>query len=143
MDNTNSSSSMLDGQSLLATQQSTMDCNEPSTSTNTRKKMFSTLPISRVNQIIRSCPNLTTVKKDAIVLTSMAAELFLQDLIKNVYKLSPDKANLTYNILADFIAKPEYSFLHEAIPQKITVRQYEELKRQNELDFDNDQEDSP
>ena len=141
MNNTDSSSpSTSEGQSLLAPQQTSMDYNsgETSTSSNTRKKMYTTVPISRVNVIMRSCPNLTTVKNDAIALTSQAAELFIQDLVKNTYKLSPDKENLTYNILSDFIAKSKYSFLREAIPQRITVQQYEELKRKHENENNND-----
>lgn len=143
MDNTNSSSPALDEQSLLSSQQSSMDYNsgETSTSANTRKKMYSTVPISRVNAIMRSCPNLTTVRNDAIALTSQAAELFIQDLVQNAFKLSPDKENLTYNTLADFIAESKYSFLREAIPQKITVQQYKELKRQHEIEIDNDEND--
>lgn len=39
-------------------------------------KGYTPLPISRVNAIMRSCP-LTTVKNDAIALTSFAAVSFL------------------------------------------------------------------
>lgn len=44
---------------------------EPAESSNRRK--VNAIPISRVNAIMRSCPNLTTVKNDAIALTAKAA----------------------------------------------------------------------
>lgn len=37
------------------------------------RRKIAAIPISRVNAIMRSCPNLTTVKNDAIALTAKAA----------------------------------------------------------------------
>ncbi|KAI7686424.1 Chromatin accessibility complex protein 1 [Sarcoptes scabiei] len=91
----------------------------PKSTTITRKKMCTTVPISRVNAIMRSCPNLTTVKNDAVALISKAT-----DLIRNVYHHSENKSRLTYDNLADYIESSEYDFLKEIIPQRITVREY-------------------
>lgn len=47
------------------------DCSQNEMSSTRRK--ITAIPISRVNAIMRSCPNLTTVKNDAIALTAKAA----------------------------------------------------------------------
>lgn len=97
-----------------------------------KKRVVSKVPVSRVSAIMRTCPNLTTVKGDAVALTSHAAELFVRELVQQTIELAANPHHLTYNDLAEVIERSELTFLRDAIPPKMTAREYYQLRARQE-----------
>ncbi|RWS30281.1 chromatin accessibility complex protein 1-like protein [Leptotrombidium deliense] len=76
---------------------------------------------------MRSSPNVNNVSEDAVVITAKAAELFLAHLAVNAHDRKNDH-NLEYNDIAEIVEQnSEFSFLHDIIPKKITVREYRKM----------------
>lgn len=66
------------------------------------------------------------INVEANYLVCTATELFIRHLSKEAYEL--DKRCLTYNSLAKYIQSDnKLDFLHEVVPNKITVRDYKKI----------------
>ncbi|KAI2796103.1 hypothetical protein RDWZM_000264 [Blomia tropicalis] len=118
----------------METTSSSLLANTSTTSNKEKaKKRMSRVPLSRVSSIMRSSPNLTTVKNDAVALTAHAAELFVRDLVQRTYQHVDLKSELKYEDLADFIASSDINFLKDIIPKTITVAEYYELQKKRQM----------
>ncbi|XP_078254718.1 chromatin accessibility complex protein 1 [Rhinoraja longicauda] len=84
------------------------------------------LPLSRVKLIMKSCPDVSSINQDALVLTAKATELFVQHLATYAYKSSTsEKKELAYNDLADCVENSEtFQFLADILPKKILASEY-------------------
>ncbi|XP_032875770.1 chromatin accessibility complex protein 1 [Amblyraja radiata] len=108
------------------------------------------LPLSRVKLIMKSCPDVSSINQDALVLTAKATELFVQHLATYAYKSnSSEKKELTYNDLADCVENCEtFQFLADILPKKILASEYLKMLEEEkdgvggaEADGENDEDD--
>lgn len=87
-----------------------------------------TIPVGRVNTIMKSSSDVENVSKESSVIMSKAAEIFINTLTKEGYKMSKDAKRLDYKHLASVVHQDEkYNFLRDILPQKITVLQFKEI----------------
>ncbi|XP_042187963.1 chromatin accessibility complex protein 1 [Callorhinchus milii] len=107
-------------------------------------RALSSLPLSRVKLIMKSCPDVSSINQDALFLTAKATEQFVQYLALYAYKSSKkDKKELTYNDLADCVENSEtFQFLADILPKKILASEYlKMLEEERAGGGDRDEED--
>jgi chromatin accessibility complex protein 1 len=100
-----------------------------------RKKKASSvsLPLARIQTIMKSSPDAANVSSDAVLLTAKAAELFMDVLAKKALENSDKDDTIEYNDIARVVhSDPRFAFLKDIIPQKITVRAYRTILKEVE-----------
>lgn len=108
-------------------------------------------PISRVKTIMKSSPDLESVRQEPLVLVAHLVELFVADFAKRAHENSGQAPVLEYKHLAELVQQDDtLDFLREIMPPKITVKQFKEImarkaaERRNEADTsDSDLDDEP
>lgn len=84
------------------------------------------------------------INLEANYLMCAATELFIRHLAKEVYEM--DKRCLTYQNLSKHIQKDDrLDFLHDVVPEKITVREYKKIlseEKERSVDDVSNSEDS-
>lgn len=91
-------------------------------------------------------PSITdNITLEANYLMCAATELFIRHLAKEVYEM--DKRCLSYQNLSKYIQKDDrLDFLHDVVPEKITVREYKKIlseeKERNVDDVSNSEDSS-
>ncbi|XP_017776156.1 PREDICTED: chromatin accessibility complex protein 1 isoform X1 [Nicrophorus vespilloides] len=98
------------------------------------------LPISRTRTIMKTIDGADNVNKDALFLTTRAAELFIKEIASAACNTDNE---LTYDNLVDIVQSTDrYEFLRQMIPRKITVREFKALMDRKNDETDNLEEDS-
>jgi len=93
-----------------------------------KAKSLVSLPLSRVQSIMRSCPDITGVSSETVLLTAKAAELFIARLAEAALFESRTRHSIEYNDVARVIHEDStFAFLKDVIPQKITVKKYKKI----------------
>ncbi|CAG9807377.1 unnamed protein product [Chironomus riparius] len=89
------------------------------------------LPMARIKKIMKMDPNITdNIANEANYMICTATEYFIRYLSREAYNL--DKKALSYQSLAQYVQDEEkLDFLHQIIPNKITVRQYKKILKEN------------
>ena len=62
-----------------------------------------TLPLARVKTIMKSSPDVSNISQESLFLIAKSTELFIHHLTKKALERSPDKNNVEYRALADFV----------------------------------------
>lgn len=71
--------------------------------------------------------------------TYVSQELFIAFLTQQTYKKNGNKKDLNYNDLSNFVQKEEkLEFLHQIVPQKITVKEFREILERGSDSSDSD-----
>lgn len=77
---------------------------------------------------MKSSSDVENVSKESSVIMSKAAEIFINTLTKEGYKMSNDAKRLDYKHLASVVHQDEkYNFLRDILPKKITVLEFKEI----------------
>ena len=79
-----------------------------------------TLPLARVRTIMKSSPDVSNISQESLFLIAKSTELFIHHLTKKALDRSPDKNNVEYRALADFVnGEDTMQFLQVAALGKI------------------------
>jgi len=121
------------------------------------KRHWSSLPLTRVHNIMKSAPGVQNLTPDAVAVATRFGELFIAGFCKEAYenkiKDEKDPSSLMYKDLTAIVhgegdkeSLDQYAFLQDIIPRKITVKEYREImarEQQNEpgVDHGSDNED--
>ena len=62
-----------------------------------------TLPLARVRTIMKSSPDVSNISQESLFLIAKSTELFIHHLTVKALDRSPDKKNVEYRSLADFV----------------------------------------
>ena len=62
-----------------------------------------TLPLARVRTIMKSSPDVSNISQESLFLIAKSTELFIHHLTLKAIDRSPDKKNIEYRALADFV----------------------------------------
>ncbi|XP_067124961.1 chromatin accessibility complex protein 1 [Centruroides vittatus] len=107
------------------------------------KPRLSRFPLSRIKTIMKSSPDVLLLSQDSVFLIAKAAEMFVEYLAKESFKLSKDRVTIGYKDLAEVVNSKEYlEFLQDIIPRKMKAKDYwdilkrvEEEEKNRELDI--------
>ena len=98
-----------------------------------KKKVAVSLPLARINTIMKSSPEVANVSSEAVLLTAKAAEMFLSLLASTSLDQAADEQTLDYNDIARIVhSDARFAFLKDIIPKKITVREYNAILKEVE-----------
>ncbi|KAJ3624307.1 hypothetical protein MTP99_017943 [Tenebrio molitor] len=91
-------------------------------------KPWGSLPVSRVNMIMKSSSEVENIAKESSPMMAKLAELFIRLLAKEGYKLADDE-NLDYKHVAEVVNREDrYEFLRDIMPRKITFGEYKKMQ---------------
>ncbi|XP_077286033.1 chromatin accessibility complex protein 1 [Arctopsyche grandis] len=91
------------------------------------------LPLSRVKTIMKSSPDVESVRQEPLVLVARVTELFIADMAKRAYEDCSSQL-LEYKHIANLVQKDDtLDFLREIMPCKITVKEFKDLMAQKAL----------
>nr|XP_054099882.1 chromatin accessibility complex protein 1-like [Callithrix jacchus] len=105
------------------------------------------LPLSRIRVIMKSCPEVSSINQEALVLTAKATELLVQylaTLVQYSYRhgSGKEKKVLTYRDLANTAEESEtFQFLTDILPKKILAGKYLKMLKEEKREGDEENDD--
>ncbi|XP_063685432.1 uncharacterized protein LOC134819414 [Bolinopsis microptera] len=104
-------------------------------------KCLTLLPLSRIKNIMKQCPDINAISQESLFIITRATELFVElmtreayDVMDESYKVSGGRMNeVVYKDLASVVDKYDcLMFLSDIVPQKITVREYYKILQEED-----------